>query len=179
MNKPRMTPAIQICTRAQAPTRSAVVAAGMGTTLAAALLVLAGMAVPQTVLDFEVRHLRHVLLVLHAVQNLQPMRHRLTVGFFNRREIRCGALNFAGACHVMSPEVRWPCSSWKASGAQGQRLCDENEGDRHQPKRLTPCFKTSNRQRTCRHAASLQTYPARQSGQSVCSPLRRVPPAGR
>lgn len=69
------------------------------------------MAMAQTVLGFEVRHLHHVFLILQASQNLQPMNHRLTLGLFNRREIRCGALNFAGGCHVMSPEVRWPCSS--------------------------------------------------------------------
>jgi hypothetical protein len=64
------------------------------------------MTVPQTVLGLEVRHLRHVFLVLQAIQNLQPMRHRLAVGLFNRREIRCGALNFAGGCHVISPDLR-------------------------------------------------------------------------
>lgn len=53
-----------------------------------------GMAMTDLVRFFQSFNLFHVLLVLHRIQNIQPVFDRLAVGFLNRRKI--GLRSFEG-----------------------------------------------------------------------------------
>ena len=65
-----------------------------------------GMAMPQTVLGFEQSEPFHVFEMACTAQHAEPVFDRLTILFFDPREIRRKALYFVCICHIQKAQVK-------------------------------------------------------------------------
>ena len=64
-----------------------------------------GVTMAKTMFILQPIHQFHVLHVFLALNQLDPMRHRLPIFLFNRREIGCRALGFRGYRHDQDPKT--------------------------------------------------------------------------